>query len=142
MPTILDLLVQTNSLDDLDSTISRDIIHDYEAQSLIRPFKSSHNGRRAWNFSVINSGGSLLAVTSAASPYRIVIPLAGEFQFRFTNLEKDPNEQRPLEAWTLDDLSRIVRLRYGQESADWVEDADAVGRWWTAEMHRLYNYHG
>ncbi|EEH35361.2 sulfatase domain-containing protein [Paracoccidioides lutzii Pb01] len=140
LPTILDLLVSTNSLDAVDTSAAADLMHDYEAQSLLRPYQTSLNGRQAWNFGVINAGGALLSIISAAVPYRIVIPLSGNFMFRFTNTATDPNELHPLEKWTLIDLVKVVRQRYGQEAANWASEADAIGRWWATEMHRLYNY--
>ncbi|EER42621.1 sulfatase domain-containing protein [Histoplasma capsulatum H143] len=140
LPTILDLLISTNSLDAIDTTAASDLIHDYEAQSLLRPYRPSLSGRQAWNFGIINSGGSMLAITSAAVPYRLVIPLGGSHTFRFTHMVKDPNELHPLEKWTLGDIVNVVKHMYGEEAASWVREADAVARWWAAEMRRLYNY--
>ncbi|OJD10920.1 hypothetical protein AJ78_08195 [Emergomyces pasteurianus Ep9510] len=140
LPTILDLLVSTNSLDSVDTAAASDLIHDYEAQSLLRPYQTSSKGRQAWNFGIINAGGSMLSIMSAATPYRIVIPLAGSHTFRFTHLGKDPNELHPLENWTLRDLTKAVKLLYGEEASKWAAEADAIGRWWTMEMRRLYNY--
>ncbi|KAL2370206.1 sulfatase domain-containing protein [Blastomyces gilchristii SLH14081] len=140
LPTILDLLVSTNSLDPVDTAAAADLMHDYEAQSLLRPYMATLNGRQAWNFGVINAGGSLLAVMSAAVPYRIVIPLAGSHMFRFTHIGKDPNELHPLERWTLNDLAKAVNRSHGEEASKWAREADAVGRWWAKEMHRVYNY--
>ncbi|PGH01930.1 hypothetical protein AJ79_07761 [Helicocarpus griseus UAMH5409] len=142
LPTILDLLVSTNSLDATDTSAASDLMHDYEAQSLLRPYQTSLNGRQAWNFGVINAGGALLSISSAAVPYRIIIPLSGDFMFRFTNTATDSNELHPLEKWTLMDLARAVRKKHGEEAAKWATEADAIGRWWTKEMHRLYNYNG
>ncbi|KKZ64094.1 hypothetical protein EMCG_01591 [[Emmonsia] crescens] len=140
LPTILDLLVSTNSLDSVDTAAAADLMHDYEAQSMLRPYRTSLDGRQAWNFGVINAGGAMLAVMSAAAPYRIVIPLAGSHMFRFTHMTKDPNELHPLERWTLDDLTKAITHIHGEEATKWALEADAVGRWWAREMHRLYNY--
>ncbi|KAJ5384755.1 Alkaline phosphatase-like alpha/beta/alpha [Penicillium concentricum] len=41
VPTILDLLVQSNSLDERDSEIASSLLPEYQGQSLIRPFLSS-----------------------------------------------------------------------------------------------------
>ncbi|PGG99310.1 hypothetical protein GX51_06345 [Blastomyces parvus] len=140
LPTILDLLVSTKSLDPVDTAAAADLMHDYEAQSMLRPYQTTLNGRQAWNFGVINAGGSLLAVMSAAVPYRIIIPLRGNHMFRFTHIGKDPNELHPLERWTLNDLAKAVKHSHGEEASKWVLEADAVGRWWAKEMFRLYNY--
>ncbi|KAH7168176.1 alkaline-phosphatase-like protein [Fusarium sp. MPI-SDFR-AT-0072] len=74
LPTILDLLTNTGSLNRKDTVIASDLIHYYEGQSLIRPYKISQNGRRVWNFGVVNSGASMLSVTSADAPRRLAIP--------------------------------------------------------------------
>ena len=67
LPTILDLLVNTNSLNADDTEIALDLMNEYEGQSLIRPYRTSHNGREAWNMGVINAGGSMLSVGALAS---------------------------------------------------------------------------
>ncbi|CAI7652949.1 unnamed protein product [Penicillium glandicola] len=41
VPTILDLLVQSNSLDERDSEIASSLLPEYQGQSLLRPFLSS-----------------------------------------------------------------------------------------------------
>src|SRR6478752_2761998 len=117
LPTILDLLINTSSLNRKDMTIASDLLHDYEGQSLIRPYKSSRNGRRAWNFGVINSGASMLSVTSADAPWRFVIPLDRASQWRFTDLKNDPLELEPLEKWSMEQLVGDVRNLYGEEAS-------------------------
>lgn len=142
IPTILDLLVQTHSLNEHDSRIASALMHEYQGQSLLRPFRSSHNGRQVWNMGLINAGGALLSVASAEVPYRLVLPLKEGFQYRFTHLERDPAEKRPLEAWELDRLQTRVLQAYGQDAANWLKDAAKVGRWWVAEQKRIWNYRG
>ncbi|KAK2805809.1 hypothetical protein FQN49_008820 [Arthroderma sp. PD_2] len=104
LPTILDLLVQTKSLDTRDSEIASSLIHEYQGQSLLRPFKGQENGRQLWNMGIISTGGSMLSVASAATPFRLVLPLRDGVQPRFTHLEQDPSENHPLEAWTMREL--------------------------------------
>jgi hypothetical protein len=140
LPTILDLLINTGSLNDGDTAIASDLIGDYEGQSLIRPYKTSQNGRRAWNFGIINSGASILAVTSADTPWRLVMPLDQTNRWRFTNLEKDPLELRAIEDWSMERLAVQVRSIYGGEASQWIAEADAVGRWWAWERMRLWGY--
>ena len=57
LPTVLDLLASSGSLGDGDACAARDLLADYEGQSLIRPYKAREDGRRAWNFGVANLGG-------------------------------------------------------------------------------------
>jgi arylsulfatase A-like enzyme len=140
LPTILDLLINTGSLNRKDMAVASDLLHDYEGQSLIRPYKSSRNGRRAWNFGVINSGASMLSVTSADAPWRLVIPLDRASQWRFTDLKNDPLELEPLEKWSMEQLVGDVRNLYGEEASQWVVQADAVAQWWAWERKRLWGY--
>ncbi|KAH7195133.1 alkaline-phosphatase-like protein [Fusarium oxysporum] len=140
LPTILDLLINTGSLNRKDMAVASDLLHDYEGQSLIRPYKSSRNGRRAWNFGVINSGASMLSVTSADAPWRLVIPLDRASQWRFTDLKNDPLELEPLERWSMEQLVGDARNIYGEEASQWLVQADAVAQWWASERKRLWGY--
>ncbi|KAF4487749.1 hypothetical protein FAGAP_11396 [Fusarium agapanthi] len=140
LPTILDLLINTGSLNEKDQNAAEDLIHDYEGQSLIRPYKTKQNGRRAWNFGIINGGASMLSMTSADAPWRIVIPLDDSTQYRFTDLKNDPLEKKPLEKWTLAQLTYAVRSKFGEEASTWAAEADAVSKWWGPERKRLWGY--
>lgn len=149
IPTILDLLIQTQSLDEADTRVAEHLIHEYQGQSLIRPFKSEHNGRRLWNMGLINSGGSMLSVTAAGLPYRLVVPIQSGreqkekvFPFRFTHTGRDPAEKAALEAWTVQGLQKPVLETYGPEAMNWVNDASRLAKWWVAEQKRIWNYHG
>ncbi|KPM45363.1 hypothetical protein AK830_g1177 [Neonectria ditissima] len=140
LPTILDLLINTGSLNAKDTEVASDLIHDYEGQSLIRPYKASQNGRRAWNFGVINGGGSMLSLTSADAPWRIVIPLDRNSQFRFTDLKNDPLELEPLERWSLGQLIDAVKAKFGEDAAQWTAEAGPAAKWWGTERKRLWGY--
>lgn len=141
LPTILDLLVQTNSLDEKDTSIASELIHQYQGQSIIRPFKSEHKGRQAWNVGIINAGGKMISVTSAAAPYRLILPLTSNLQYRFTHVIQDPGEHSPIEAWSLDSIRITVMQKYGKKAASWLTDAASFGNWWVAEQKRVWNYH-
>lgn len=142
LPTLLDLLVNTGSLNDQDTTTISDLVQDYEGQSLIRPYKPTHNGRRAWNFGVINGGGRMLALTSPDAPWRLVMPFDEKSAYRFTDLSTDPLELKPVEDWTKDGLAETVKHKYGEEAAKWVVEAEGVGKWWGLERKRLWGYTG
>lgn len=133
LPTILDLLINTNSLDDVDKNAASDLIHEYEGQSLLRPYKESHNGRQAWNMGIINTGGTMLSVASAAAPYRLILPLTREFTFIFSDLSQDPNETDVVEDWDFHSLLHTVKRKYGNDAAHWLSEAEKVGRWWVDE---------
>ncbi|SPJ84233.1 uncharacterized protein FTOL_10750 [Fusarium torulosum] len=140
LPTILDLLINTGSLNRKDTVIASDLIHDYEGQSLIRPYKIAHKGRRAWNFGVVNGGASMLSVTSADAPWRLVIPLDRASQWRLTDLTNDPLELEPLEKWSMERLVVDARSLYGEEASRWIVEADAVAQWWAWEHKRLWGH--
>lgn len=141
LPTILDLLINTDSLDDVDKNAASDLIQEYEGQSLLRPYKESHNGRQAWNMGIINTGGTMLSVASAAAPYRLILPLTPEFAFIFSDLSQDPYETDVVEDWDLDSLLHTVKRKYGHDAVHWLKEAEKVGRWWVDEKKRLWNYH-
>lgn len=141
VPTMLDLLVQTKSLNKRDSDIAQDLMNEYEGQSLIRPYKAEHNGRQAWNFGIINAGGTMLSVSSAAAPYRLILPLTTDFEYTFSHLEKDPAEKAVIKEWKRDGLVRRVLREHGREAAQWVQEAEEVARWWIEDRKRLWNYH-
>ncbi|KAJ5795373.1 uncharacterized protein N7518_003913 [Penicillium psychrosexuale] len=176
VPTILDLLVQSNSLDERDSDIASALLPEYQGQSLIRPFLSSieeppnrrdhHHPpphehpehervdtqvearshpespakRSVWNMGLINAGGSMLSIMAADVPYRLILPLKDGFEYTFTHLSEDPGENHPSKAWTLAALIKEVKPKFGQESADWLNDAEQVGKWWVSEQKRIWGY--
>ncbi|RKK66308.1 hypothetical protein BFJ69_g15511 [Fusarium oxysporum] len=126
LPTILDLLINTGWLNRKGMAVASDLIHDFEGQFLIGPYKSSQDGRRAWNFGAVNSVTSMLSVTSAGAPWRLVIPLDRASQWRFTNLKIDQLELAPLEKWSIERLVGDARTFYSEEALQWIVEADAV----------------
>ena len=89
---------------------------------------------------LINAGGSMLSVMAADVPYRLVLPLKEGFEYTFTHLGEDPGEAHPTKAWTLETLMKEVKPKFGQESADWLKDAELVGKWWVSEQKRIWGY--
>ncbi|KAJ5337945.1 hypothetical protein N7452_004673 [Penicillium brevicompactum] len=172
IPTILDLLVESNSLDERDAEIASAILPEYQGQSLLRPFLSSveekphhgnhppppppperdlsqietrskHDGppkRFVWNMGLINAGGSMLSITTAGMPYRMILPLKEEFEYTFTHIGEDPGETHLIKAWTLKSLVEEVTPKHGEEAAIWLEDAEKVGKWWVTEQKRIWGY--
>lgn len=140
VPTILDLLVQTKSLDERDSSAALDLMNEYEGQSLIRPYQATRDGRQAWNIGIINAGGTMLSVGSAAVPYRLILPLTEDFEYVFSNSEADPNELKALRGWSMADLLPDVQKDHGEEAGQWMTEAAQVGQWWVEERKRLWNH--
>ncbi|KAI9795216.1 MAG: hypothetical protein M1833_007298 [Piccolia ochrophora] len=143
LPTILDLLTSTNSLSTPQTDIVKDLIPEYEGQSLIRRFLPSHDGRQAWHFGVVNPGGNQLTVVSSAHPFRLVVPICETTSFTFSDLEHDPLEARSVRDWDGGEpLIRKVAQAYGAEAAKWVDDAEKVSRWYVWEARRRWGYWG
>ncbi|KAL1961750.1 hypothetical protein VTN77DRAFT_1076 [Rasamsonia byssochlamydoides] len=142
LPTILDLLDSTNSLDPAARSVVRDLIPEYEGQSLIRPFIPYRDGRQAWNFGVVNPGGTHLSLASAAYPsYRYVLPICEPTAFSFSHLGLDPTEANPVQDWEGGKkMAMKVRERYGEEAARWVREAEKIGRWYVWEARRRWGY--
>ncbi|KAK7430701.1 hypothetical protein QQZ08_002745 [Neonectria magnoliae] len=140
LPTILDLLINTGSLNLDDTAAATELAQDYEGQSLIRPYRPSHNGRRAWNYGIINGGGRMLSITSADAPWRLVLPLDQKTEFRFTDLAGDPLELDPLLKWSMVTLVAAVKSKHGVEASKWLVEAEAVAGWWGLERKRLWGY--
>ncbi|EHA20314.1 hypothetical protein CBS63078_11123 [Aspergillus niger] len=142
VPTILDLLIQSSSLGPNSTHTAQDLLSIYEGQSMIRELVPEMDGRQNWQFTVMNTGGSWLAVRSAAHPeYRLVIPLVDDVEWRFTNVEKDPEEQHPVTEFNLVDLAKRLEKDHGSDAVDWVRDAAHVAEWWVTENWHLYQYH-
>ena len=139
VPTILDLLVQSDSLNSMDATVASDLIHDYEGQSLIRPYQKSKDGRRAWNFSTTNPGGLVLVVTSADAPWKLTVPLKGKREWVLTNLADDPLESNPVSGWVFESFLPIIQSAMGPDAALWAKEAKMVADWWYLERKRLWN---
>lgn len=143
LPTILDLLLETKSLSKSEAGAVRDMIQNYEGQSLLRPMQNSSetNGQGGWQFTVMNPGGSTIAVRDARQPkWRLIVPVFGNYEWRFTNLETDPHEDTPLVSYDYRAILRIVEEAFGPEAATWVEEAAAVTRWWTDENYKRWRY--
>ncbi|KAM5344176.1 hypothetical protein ACJ41O_012713 [Fusarium nematophilum] len=140
LPTILDLLVNSGSLSANDTRIASDLVQDYEGQSLIRPYRTNIDGRRAWNFAVINSGAGMLGVTSADVPWRLEMPLTKTFEYKLTDLMNDPLELNPLASWSIEELVESARSKFGDEAAQWASEAVPVAEWWALERQRLWRH--
>lgn len=141
LPTILDILVTTDSLSTIHSTIAKDLLPEYEGQSLIREFIPDRDGRQAWNFGVVNPGGTHLSLVSSSQPFRLVMPICDPSAYKFSDLQKDPVEANLVEDWDGGaKLQMKVGDQYGDEAAKWVADAELVGEWMVWELRRRWGY--
>ncbi|KAF2135824.1 uncharacterized protein K452DRAFT_280927 [Aplosporella prunicola CBS 121167] len=150
LPTILDLLLQTGSIDQTAAgATAHHLLPGYQGQSLIRELgftgskhgSSSASKKQPWHFSIINPGGSVMAVSSGATPYRLIMPLCSTLPLRFTDTATDPLEHRPVEAWNPHELADRVARVHGRKGAEWALLASRLGRWWYWEQRERWGYH-
>jgi arylsulfatase A-like enzyme len=151
LPTILDLLIETDSLPEPAAKIARDMLPNYQGHSLIRDLnfrvKTADNTTakaffQPFHFSAINPGGSLLAISDASTPYRLVLPLCSTIPLRFTDLSTDPYEWEPTTAWTMDELRAQLKVKYGARASQWAQLAEELGRWWVWNQREKWGYWG
>lgn len=140
VPTLLDLLIESSSLGKNSTDAAKAILPMYEGQSMIRPLVQKTDDREDWQFTVMNTGRTWLALRSAAEPYRLVVPLVSDVEWRFTDLSKDPYELEPILAFDLRSLARIIGRRYDETVVQWINDASHVAAWWVKENWRRYEY--
>lgn len=144
LPTILDLLIETGSLSNSETRAAKDLVRNYEGQSLLRPLrKSSEAGHRGWQFTVMNPGGSTVAVRDASEGngnWRLIVPVFGNYVWRFTDLTTDPHEANPTQSFDFDKFKNLVERSYGAQAAKWVDEAAFVTRWWVGENYKRYRY--
>lgn len=140
LPTILDLLKESSSLDEHATRAIEDLLPMYEGQSIIRPLVPEVGGKQDWQFSTMNTGGTWLALRSAAKPYRLIIPLIPDVEWRFSDINTDPGELHYLISFDLLSLISQVEVLHGSEAVQWVSDAAHIAQWWVAENWRRYEY--
>ncbi|GAM83033.1 hypothetical protein ANO11243_010190 [Dothideomycetidae sp. 11243] len=148
IPTLLDLLLATDSLPAADAEVARHIMPQYQGQSLLRPLKTAQDGRELWIPSIVTTGGSLLTIGSAASPYRLALPMCKPSEYIFTDISRDPNERQPTSAWSMYALLQKINNDFEytpeerQKAVEWARDAEKIARWWAWEGKRLWRYSG
>lgn len=112
----------------------------YEGQSILRPIVTHTEKTSLYHFTVMNTGGSMVAMRSADAPYRLIIPLVPEAEFRFTDLSQDPREERAIKAFDLEPLKKIVEEMHGEDAANWIHDAAHAAQWWVTDNWNRYEY--
>ncbi|KAJ5918527.1 hypothetical protein N7466_010519 [Penicillium verhagenii] len=140
LPTILDLLVESGSLDEEATHAIKDLLPLYEGQSIIRDLVPQKDGRQDWQFTVMNTGGTWLALRSASTPYRLIIPLVQDVEWRFTDVDVDPHEFHTLQSFSLIPLLEDVAKVHGEAAVEWIKEAAHVTQWWVSENWRRYEY--
>ncbi|KAJ5140743.1 hypothetical protein N7448_004151 [Penicillium atrosanguineum] len=140
LPTILDLLKESGSLDEHSARAIRDLLPMYEGQSIIRPIVEKKDDKSYWQFTVMNTGGSMVAMRSADKQYRLIVPLVPEVEWRFTDIAKDPQEDKPIKSFALEPLISAIATRHGKEAVEWTHDAARAAQWWVRDNWRRYEF--
>lgn len=143
LPTILDLLLETGSLSKSSTGIAKDMIQNYEGQSLIRPLVNFNEktGQANWQFSVMNPGRATVAVRDARQPHwRLTVPIIENTEWRFTDLETEPHEGKHLVAFDFGAFLQKIESERSAEAAHWAEQAAFVARWWVEENSLRWHY--
>ncbi|KAM3537756.1 hypothetical protein ARSEF1564_009330 [Beauveria bassiana] len=138
LPTVLDLLLETNGLNPAQQVAARDLLHSYEAPSLLRPL---HADARRWYFTSVSPGGQAISTRSMDSPrWRLLVPLIQDAEWYFSDLETDPHEERQTASFDFVGMLRAVEKMHGVEAAQWAEEAAFATRWWVADNHQRWQY--
>ncbi|KAJ5664673.1 hypothetical protein N7462_011486 [Penicillium macrosclerotiorum] len=140
LPTILDLLRTSGSLDEVSTRAVNDLLPLYEGQSIIRPIITRNDKTDYYHFTVMNTGGSMVAMRSADKPFRLIVPLVPEAEWRFTDTKKDPREEKAIKSFDLGPLRDAVKSEYGEEAADWVREAARSATWWVTDNWYRYEF--
>lgn len=143
LPTILDLLLETGSLSESSTGIAKDLIQNYEGQSLIRPLINFNEktGQPNWQFSVMNPGRATVAVRDTRQPHwRLTVPIIENTEWRFTDLDTEPHEEKHLVAFDFGAFLQKIEDERSAEAAHWAEEAAFVARWWVEENSLRWHY--
>ncbi|KAL8865041.1 MAG: hypothetical protein Q9174_007105 [Haloplaca sp. 1 TL-2023] len=141
LPTILDLLISSKSLSSSTSSAASKILSLYEGQSLLRPIKFETPDRHPdYQFQVMNTGGTWLSMRSTNRAYRLIVPLRQGVEWRFTDLETDPDEKHEILQFDPKDFGHRIREEHGVDAERWMNDAAKVARWWVKDNWRRWRY--
>ncbi|KAF4970308.1 hypothetical protein FSARC_2628 [Fusarium sarcochroum] len=143
LPTILDLLLETDSLNTASHQAASDLVRNYEGQSLIRPLQKINDktGQGNWQFVVVNPGRAMVTARDARHPERhLTIPIIDNVEWRLSNLTADPAEHDSVQGFDFVSFLSSVKHKHGLDVAEWVEEGAFVARWWTEENHKRWRY--
>ncbi|KAM0350551.1 hypothetical protein ACHAPU_003034 [Fusarium lateritium] len=143
LPTILDLLLETESLEGKGRQVASDLVGKYEGQSLIRPLlkENAETGQGNWQFVVVNPGRAMVTARDARHPERhLVIPIIDNVEWRLSNLISDPVEHDSVQGFDFVSFLNSVEQKHGLEVAKWVEEGAFIARWWIEENHKRWRF--
>ncbi|OPB40031.1 sulfatase [Trichoderma guizhouense] len=143
LPTILDMLLETGSLSPSQTGIAKDMIDNYEGQSMLRELinynEKTHQPN--WQFTVMNPGRATVAVRDSLEPHwRLTVPIIENTEWRFTDLDTEPHEEKHLVAFEFAEFLSKIEQERSPEAAQWAEQAAFVARWWVEENSLRWHY--
>ncbi|EGX87938.1 sulfatase domain protein [Cordyceps militaris CM01] len=139
LPTVLDLLIESDSLSGESKRAATDLVQNYEGQSLLRPVHpAAENGHGDWQFSVTNPGGATLAARDGRNAnWRLTFPITSGQDWHFVDASSNSTGIFSL---SFDTLRSRAETQLGREVADWLEEAAIVSRWWLDENQKRWRY--
>lgn len=142
LPTILDLLIETGSLSRYATSAAKDLLRNYEGQSLLRPVRKESTdsvGVANWQFTIINPGSTMLGMRDARfSFWRVVVPLVGNQEWQFVHLGR--RDVEAVAGFEFREFQQRIEELYGKGPARWVEEAAFVARWFVNENSKRWRY--
>jgi hypothetical protein len=141
LPTILDFLQETESLDHAAKESAKGHIQGYEEQSLLRnPEYRSPNGNAKYNFGIANPGGTHLAISSPNPdvPWRLTLPLCQPGTWTLANIVEDHDENEVIRVLTPPLLLEAVQKRWGSHAVSWAQAALSAADGWMKESSQRW----
>lgn len=143
-PTVLDLLLETESLSAEASKVARDLLGNFEGQSLIRPqVTPERDGMRGrWQISIVSPGSYLIMLRDVTrSHLRIVVPIAKNGEWRLLDVRSEAKDAGVVVmAFEFRTFLTKVEVAYGVDVAKWVENGAFVARWWIQDHYKRWRY--
>ncbi|KAL4731176.1 hypothetical protein ACLX1H_000137 [Fusarium chlamydosporum] len=122
LPTVLDILLETGSLEGVSREAAESLLPNYEGQSLIRPVEPMNNatGQAYWQYTCVNPGRAMLNIRDPRHPERhLTIPLVENVEWRLSDVSVDPLETDGIQAFDFVSFLEAVEKRWGVEWAKW-----------------------
>lgn len=153
VPTILDILLETGSLNNGSRQVASDMVRNFEGQSLIRPQVNQNEttGQGNWQFTIVNPGRAVVTARDARYPERhLAVPLIDNIEWRFTNLTDDPLEENSIQGFEfgsfIDSIGYRLHRRHDMSDdeihaiEDWVQEGASVARWWAEDHNKRWRF--
>lgn len=143
LPTVLDVLLESDSLTPASREAVKDLIKNYEGQSLIRePVHTTPNTNQGnWQFSIPSPGNSMVVARDSRHKDMImVVPIIVNQQWHLGNLTSDPTDMHGILDYDYGSFLQQVESRHGKEVALWAEEGAFAVRWWIEDLMKRWRY--